>query len=400
MSTTSKGDRFELKTQKLLTQVLRNGRFELKLEGESEFWIVPKDSDVFNKKKYKYVYGSKVIIDVSIESPVESEVPSLVIVECKDLSRKVDKGDMGEFCLKVQDLNAKKGIFVTNNGFQKGAIEMAKYHNIALIRIDEKNTLVWDLHRIRGFRNISYLDITELLISDVPTMPSVVFDGYIYYTSVIDYFYSLFYISDLRLDKKIPFYSNEQIQKQVDLFLNWKKYIKISNEILKFYIIRQNILLCNETVSPGFLGRYDFYNNKISIAEDLQNDEHRYRFTLAHEIGHAVLHRKLLKGLIASADDDDVLSLKDCSKWERRLEIQANLFASYLLVPKAPLYNLYMEVKRKLNINDYVPLYLDEQPCNIEDCYKMFYVLSKIFNVSKEVIKYRLKNEKLLLTPE
>lgn len=149
MSTTSKGDRFELKTQKLLTQVLRNGKFELKLEGESEFWIVPKDSDVFNKKKYKYVYGSKVVIDVSIESPVESEVPNLVIVECKDLSRKVDKGDMGEFCLKVQDLNAKKGIFVTNNGFQKGAIEMAKYHNIALIRIDEKNTLIWDLHRIR-----------------------------------------------------------------------------------------------------------------------------------------------------------------------------------------------------------------------------------------------------------
>ena len=51
-------------------------------------------------------------------------------------------------------------------------------------------------------------------------------------------------------------------------------------------------------------------------------------------------------------------------------------------------------------INDYAPLYLDEQPCNKEDCYKMFYVLSKIFNVSKEVIKYRLKNEKLLLTPE
>ena len=54
----------------------------------------------------------------------------------------------------------------------------------------------------------------------------------------------------------------------------------------------------------------------------------------------------------------------------------------------------------ELNINDYAPLYLDEQPCNKEDCYKMFYVLSKIFNVSKEVIKYRLKNENLLLTSE
>lgn len=121
MSTTSKGDRFELKTQKLLTQVLRNGRFELKLEGESEFWIVPKDSDVFNKKKYKYVYGSNVIIDVSIESPVESEVPNLVIVECKDLSRKVDKGDMGEFCLKVQDLNAKKRYICNQQWLSKGS---------------------------------------------------------------------------------------------------------------------------------------------------------------------------------------------------------------------------------------------------------------------------------------
>lgn len=61
MSTTSKGDRFELKTQKLLTQVLRNGRFELKLEGESEFWIVPKDSDVFNKKNISMCMEAKLL---------------------------------------------------------------------------------------------------------------------------------------------------------------------------------------------------------------------------------------------------------------------------------------------------------------------------------------------------
>lgn len=91
MSTTSKGDRFELKTQKLLTQVLRNGRFELKLEGESEFWIVPKDSDVFNKKKYKYVYGSKVIIDVSIESLLNQRFLILLSLSAKICQEKWTK---------------------------------------------------------------------------------------------------------------------------------------------------------------------------------------------------------------------------------------------------------------------------------------------------------------------
>ena len=55
MSTTSKGDRFELRTQKLLTQVLRNGKFELKLEGESEFWIVPKGHSCISPWQYNHV---------------------------------------------------------------------------------------------------------------------------------------------------------------------------------------------------------------------------------------------------------------------------------------------------------------------------------------------------------
>lgn len=42
-------------------------------------------------------------------------------------------------------------------------------------------------------------------------------------------------------------------------------------------------------------------------------------------------------------------------------------------------------------------LYLDTKSCNINDVNYALLKLSDIFNVSKEVIKYRLKNEKLLV---
>ena len=398
MSTTSKGDKFEIRTKNIITNLLSIGDFTLKVEGQSEFWIVPKNSSVFNKKRYKYVYNSHVIIDVSLENS-QDESPYLIIVECKDLSRKVDKGDMGEFCMKVQDLKAKKGVFVTNKGFQKGAIEMAKYHNIALVRIDENDNVAWDLHRIGNSYHISYFDAVEMLCSDNRNFyKSIILDGYSFYNSLPDYFCSLFLCTDSKLANSIPYFSERQIQQEVEQFVNNNKYVRMQTNLMKFCAIRNNILINEETDCMGLMGRFDFYNNHIYIAKDLlQSDEHRYRFTLAHEIGHSVLHRRLLKNFIASAEDKDVLTSNYCSDWEKRLEIQANIFASRLLVPEAPLINYYMEIKNKLGINTTSPLYLDNQPCNKEDCHKMFYVLSKIFNVSKEVIKFRLIDDKLLV---
>ena len=42
-------------------------------------------------------------------------------------------------------------------------------------------------------------------------------------------------------------------------------------------------------------------------------------------------------------------------------------------------------------------LCLDSQPCNVNDVNYALLKLSEHFNVSKEVIKYRLKNENLLI---
>jgi len=71
-------------------------------------------------------------------------------------------------------------------------------------------------------------------------------------------------------------------------------------------------------------GRKDWlllYNKAVSSAG-------RVRFTQAHELGHYILHRQLKESFQCS--DDDMLNW---SKDERDIEAQADLFASYLLMP-------------------------------------------------------------------
>lgn len=80
----------------------------------------------------------------------------------------------------------------------------------------------------------------------------------------------------------------------------------------------------------------------------------------------------------------------------KRLEIQANHFAAFLLMPQNPLINIYMEVKSKLNYPLESPLKMDDNATSIHDCKIMFSVLSKYFEVSKQVAMIRLLDEKLI----
>lgn len=75
---------------------------------------------------------------------------------------------------------------------------------------------------------------------------------------------------------------------------------------------------------------------------------------------------------------------------------EANLFASYLLIPEKNLFVYFNKILEELNIHK-KQLCLDSQPCNVNDVNYALLKLSEHFNVSKEVIKYRLKNENLLI---
>jgi Zn-dependent peptidase ImmA (M78 family) len=108
----------------------------------------------------------------------------------------------------------------------------------------------------------------------------------------------------------------------------------------------------------------DDYGYKITI--NSADPYVRQRFTLAHEIGHYILHRDLIGDGIV----DDAMYR---SKLDSYLETQANQYAAFVLMPPALFKNFAGE--------------LQNNPVD----------LAKIFNVSRQAAEFRLKN--LGLTP-
>jgi hypothetical protein len=62
----------------------------------------------------------------------------LIIIECKDYRKKVSVDKVEALRTKMEDLGADKGVMVSTNGFQKGAVKAAAAHNIELFTLTEE----------------------------------------------------------------------------------------------------------------------------------------------------------------------------------------------------------------------------------------------------------------------
>lgn len=93
---------------------------------------------------------------------------------------------------------------------------------------------------------------------------------------------------------------------------------------------------------PGVLGAIWVENKDVLIDQSLEPTEHprqegRYRFTVAHETGHWVLHRtQLMESRSAGMFQDPAAPSVVCRDGAQKppMEQQADKFASYLLMPK------------------------------------------------------------------
>lgn len=61
-----------------------------------------------------------------------------VLAECKKYKKSVERKVVAELHAKLNSIGAQKGIVISTAGFQKGAVEYAKAHGIALIQVFEK----------------------------------------------------------------------------------------------------------------------------------------------------------------------------------------------------------------------------------------------------------------------
>ena len=121
----------------------------------------------------------------------------------------------------------------------------------------------------------------------------------------------------------------------------------------------------------------------------------RYRFTIAHELGHAVLHRELIlrrqfrsaeewKAFINSIPDDE----------HRWYEWQAYAFAGLVLVPAQPLRRTFAarvaEVRRFVEREGMVLAAVADTVWDI-----VLELVAKDFEVSTEVVERRAEKDKL-----
>jgi len=127
----------------------------------------------------------------------------------------------------------------------------------------------------------------------------------------------------------------------------------------------------------------------ILVDEDLTRQANRYRTTLAHEVGHRVLHADYMRSIAAPDVGDWKLAVLGIdAKTYARMESQAYLFTGCLLVPRMLLLESYQEAAR-------VALSHGIDLAEMGDT-AMAYVagnIAKEYQVSTEVLFKRLEQE-------
>ncbi len=406
-NSTQKGDTFENKVFGIIQGLLNN----------DEFYVPSKKSQIFSKKKYFSERRKDYIsVDISIETYINSEnkYSVLSIIECKNYSQKgVPVDDVEEFDSKLNQIGEHntKGIIVTSSHFQKSAIILAESKKIGLIRINEKNEVDWVNYRKESKNDFSLNSIRSKLSS-----ANIIsnFVGFYNQHSFIDLpnFLIEVGIIDKYINKPkyiiLPYRTEIEIEgiiKDLGLYRFYSDGKLDSNLICEYF--RENSgLSFNFNNDLGYfesnkvLGKITFKPLEISISKDLLSDNNRWRFTLAHEIGHFILHYNDLSSYLDENIENEItldINLdKQLSLDNKRMEIQANIFASRLLIPQDQFIRHVSDYFNRERINR-GRLYFDSQKCNQELTMKLLHELENIFGVSKEAVKIRLISQKLLI---
>jgi Zn-dependent peptidase ImmA (M78 family) len=410
-SSIQKGNEFETRVFLIFSKLLSDGELFMRSEG----------SAIYQKKGYySKDRQNDIIVDISIETFLKdaSNYSILTVIECKDYNKLIPVDDIEEFKSKLDQITGKnvKGIMVSRYGFAEGTLKYAKSQGIALVRLLDSNKVNWDINRAIYTTNKTKEkidmfndEIHKGLINNI--MHSSI-SNYCFCNHNNNYYNSLSnLLSDLGINNNgdnafieyfvkrnfvnIPFIKREKIEDMVN------KILRITNKTDAFensldkvveYIKRKYKVKINEVSDLGMdrngnkiLARFNPCRMTIGIYNGL--DEHRKRFTLAHEIGHIILHRSYLINPVSEIDFsinkfNDYILDKDAVK---HAEIQANIFAAHLLMPKKIFLAKAIEIAISLDYKpkgDYL-IYIDEQPCNLNNFIILTKQLSLIFNVSK-----------------
>jgi len=160
-------------------------------------------------------------------------------------------------------------------------------------------------------------------------------------------------------------------------------------------------------VSPEgyrYRGRFHIPSTTIFIDQSLSWNDPRFNFTLAHELAHFVLHRKInLKVLKNEKEIKDtnrqlIFDQLQSDNPRDRIEWQANKFASSMLLPRLTLAHAVIEKQKEMGINGRRgTIFLDRQSKSFIDYHTIMEHLVKTYETSKASIRLRLRELNILI---
>jgi Zn-dependent peptidase ImmA (M78 family) len=98
---------------------------------------------------------------------------------------------------------------------------------------------------------------------------------------------------------------------------------------------------------PDILGGIDFEENKIYVNASVEDHDGRYCFTIAHEVGHHVLHRD---AYLENSDGGEKEILCRDSRNKPQIEVEADRFAAALLMPSDAVQKVIRNINSKRRV--------------------------------------------------
>lgn len=149
------------------------------------------------------------------------------------------------------------------------------------------------------------------------------------------------------------------------------------------------------------LGIFDRRKRGILIDRSLWGTAY-FSFTLAHEIGHLVLHRRLnipAKEYSFTPDTarDLVTGRKKIQNTKERVEWQANRFASAFIMPQTTFRQALVDTQKDMGIvRNIGVVYVGNDASSLKDFDDLLSRLAGIFGSSRAVVRNRLSDLSLL----
>ena len=302
-------------------------------------------------------------------------------------------------------------VFIASTHSFSGSVKVeAGNHDIGLVLVDPRRKVTGDcfvLPRSEGSQpSDEHLWMRMLLGKEKMTVPILVYDrlriddslSFVLYKYASCDMEKLFAAAPMLSDAYIEAEALKLVQKQVELY-EWRLsrtglYDPVPVcEIDPYMLARELGLDVKRGKTGRNLGLIDISHKQVTLSNRLNHREPRDRFSMAHEIGHKVLHSQVIE----TVEKDHKHIVPYNKQW---LEHHAQYFASCLLMP-APLarrlYELYW--KKEFKRGEVGPITVDGADYYHDQVFqRVVGPVARKMNVSLQVAYIRLSKMGLIRT--